>query len=116
LFAVLHALRVERAADDVVADARQIFHAAAADEHHRVLLQVVADAGDVGRDFDAVGQPYARYFAQRGVRFFRRDRLDLISFVRCGKSGWPGLAPVNETRNAGDFDFFLTFSRPRRTN
>ena len=40
----------------------------------------------------------------------------LISFVRCGRSGWPGLAPVSDTKNAGDFDFRLTFSRPRRTN
>ena len=45
----LHALRVERAADDVVAHARQILHAAAADQHDRVLLQVVALAGDVAR-------------------------------------------------------------------
>src|SRR5678815_2473635 len=35
------ARRVERAADDVVANSGQILHAAAADEHHAVLLQVV---------------------------------------------------------------------------
>src|SRR5439155_2318616 len=64
--------RVERAADDVIADARQILHAAAADEHERVLLQVVADARDVRRDFDAVRQPHARHFSERGVRFLRR--------------------------------------------
>src|SRR5687767_7523158 len=37
-----------------------------------MLLQVVADAGDVGRDFDAVGQPDARDFAQRRIRFLGR--------------------------------------------
>src|SRR5205085_8842051 len=42
LLAVLHALRIERAAHDVVAHAGQVLHAAAADQHHRVLLQVVA--------------------------------------------------------------------------
>src|SRR6266851_3076123 len=47
LLAVLGACGVERAADDVVADARQVLHLAPADEHHGVLLQVVADAGDV---------------------------------------------------------------------
>src|SRR5437868_14929758 len=44
LLAVLHALRVERAAHDVVAHAGQILDAPAADQHHRVLLQVVAFA------------------------------------------------------------------------
>ena len=47
LIALLHAARVEGAADDVVAHARQILHAAAADQHDRVLLQVVSLAGDV---------------------------------------------------------------------
>src|SRR5512135_2458009 len=42
LLAVLHALRIERAAHDVVAHARQVLDAAAADQHHRVLLQVMA--------------------------------------------------------------------------
>ena len=52
LLAVLDALRVEHAAQDVVAHARQVLHAAAADQHHRVLLQVVAFAGDVADDFE----------------------------------------------------------------
>jgi hypothetical protein len=43
--AARHADGVERATDDVVANAREILDAAAADEHERVLLQVVADAG-----------------------------------------------------------------------
>ena len=70
----LHADRVERAADDVIADARQVLDAAAANEHQRVLLQVVADARDVGRDLDPVGQPHARDLAQRRVRLLRRLR------------------------------------------
>src|SRR5271156_5587097 len=40
LLAVLDALGVEHAADDVVAHARKILDAAAADEHHRMLLKV----------------------------------------------------------------------------
>src|SRR5262249_30787994 len=64
--------RVERAADHVIADTRQILDAAAANEHQRVLLQVVADAGDVGRHLDAVGQPHARDLAERRVRLLRR--------------------------------------------
>src|SRR6267154_1928337 len=41
LATVLDALRVEGAADDVVAHAWQILDATAADQHHRMLLQIV---------------------------------------------------------------------------
>src|SRR6185295_4629106 len=54
LLAVLHALRVERTAHDVIAHARQVLHAAAADQHHRMLLQVVAFAADVADHLEAV--------------------------------------------------------------
>src|SRR5438093_1143056 len=67
---------VERAADDVIANARQILDAAAANEHQRVLLQVVADTRNVGRHLDAVRQPHARDFSQRGVRLLRCLRED----------------------------------------
>src|SRR5713226_3955133 len=76
LLSSLHTDRVERAADHVIAHARQIFHAAAANEHQRVLLQVVAHAGNIGRDLNAVGQPHARHFPQRRVWLLRRLRED----------------------------------------
>src|SRR6185295_3582014 len=72
LLATVDAHRVQRAANDVVTHAREILHAAAADQHDRVLLQVVADARDVGGHLDAVGQPHASHLAQRGVRLLRR--------------------------------------------
>src|SRR5579859_6450459 len=50
LLAVGDAARVERGADDLVAEARQVLDAAAADEHDRVLLEVVALARDVRAD------------------------------------------------------------------
>src|SRR5438876_1124932 len=40
LLAVAHALGVQGAADDLVADPRQVAHPAAAHQHDRVLLQV----------------------------------------------------------------------------
>src|ERR1700686_3833790 len=43
LLAVFYALRVERTAEDVIAHARQIFDAAAADHDHRMLLEVMTD-------------------------------------------------------------------------
>src|SRR5690349_23050438 len=48
--AVLDTLGVENAAQHVVADAGKVADAASADQHDRVLLQVVAFAGDVGDD------------------------------------------------------------------
>src|SRR5207245_422788 len=58
LLSVLHALGVEHAAQDVVAHAREVLHAAAADHHHRVLLQIVALARYVADDLEAVGEPH----------------------------------------------------------
>src|SRR2546425_7482197 len=72
LLAALDADGVERAADNVIADAGEILHAAAANQHQRVLLQVVPDAGNVGRHLDPVGEPHARDLAQRRVRLLRR--------------------------------------------
>src|SRR5262245_21852953 len=50
LLAVAHAGRVKGAADDVVLDRGEVLHPATTHEHDGVLLQVVADARDVGRD------------------------------------------------------------------
>src|SRR3954454_10284157 len=58
LLAVRHAGGVERPADDLVAHARKVLDAAAADEHDGVLLQVVALAGDVRRDLHPVRQTH----------------------------------------------------------
>src|SRR5688572_4789639 len=59
LLAVAHAGGVEGAADDVVLDRREVLDPPAADEDHRVLLEVVADARDVGRDLHLVRQANA---------------------------------------------------------
>src|SRR6185503_229354 len=67
LVAAVDARCVERSTDDVIADTRQILHTAAANEHDRVLLQVVAFAGDVGGDFEPVGQTHTCHFAERRV-------------------------------------------------
>src|SRR4030042_2063341 len=65
LSAAFHADGVEHAAHDVVADARQVLHAAAADDDHRVLLQIVADARAGGRHFHAVGEAAAGGLPER---------------------------------------------------
>src|SRR3712207_84322 len=75
LLAVAHARGVERRADDLVADAGQVLHAAPADEDDGVLLQVVPLAGDVRRDLFEVRQADARDLAQRGVRLLGGRRV-----------------------------------------
>src|SRR5687767_15050056 len=47
LLSIFHALRIEHTAQDVVAHAGQVLHAAAADQHHRMLLQIMPLARDV---------------------------------------------------------------------
>src|SRR5215471_8558179 len=76
LLAVLHALGVERAADDLVPDAGQVLHPAAADENDRVLLKVVADPRNVGGDLDLAGQPDTGDLAEGGVGLLRGGRVD----------------------------------------
>lgn len=75
LLAVLDALRVEHAAKDVIAHAGKVAHTPAADQHDRVLLQVVPLARDVGDDLALVGQAHLGHLAQRRVRLLRGRRV-----------------------------------------
>src|SRR5512147_3202625 len=81
LLAILHALRVQRAADDVVTTTRKVLHASTPDQHNRVFLQVVAFAADVRDHLEAVGQAHLRNLAQRRVRFLRRGRIDTGAYA-----------------------------------
>src|SRR5262249_46255942 len=74
LLTVAHARSVERGADHLVADARQVANTPTADEHHGVLLEVVPLAGDVGRDLEPVRQPDTRDLPKRRVRLLRSVR------------------------------------------
>src|SRR6202000_2270064 len=67
LLAVLDALGVEHAADDVIANAGKVLHAAAADQDNAVFLQVMAFAGNISQRFEAVGQAHLSDLAERGV-------------------------------------------------
>src|SRR5690242_12843270 len=75
LLAVLDAGRVERAAHHVVAHAGQVLDAAAPDQHHRVLLQVVAFAADVADDLEAVGETNLGDLPQCGIRLLGSRRV-----------------------------------------
>src|SRR5665213_1213939 len=81
LLAVLNARGVKRSANHVIAHARKILHAPAAHEHDRVLLQVVADPGNVSGNFNTVRQAGARNFSQRGIGLLRRLRVDANAYA-----------------------------------
>mgnify|MGYP001540904080 CR=1 FL=1 len=66
LFSLGNACGIERAADDVITNAREIAHPAAADQNGAVLVQVVTLAGDVNRTFLLVRQAHPRDFTQSG--------------------------------------------------
>src|SRR5438067_6067570 len=74
--AVLDPLRIEHAAEHVVADAGQIAHTAAADQHDAVLLEVVALAGNVADHFALVGQADLGHLPERRVRLLRGRRIN----------------------------------------
>src|SRR5271156_3265076 len=76
LLAIGHADRIQRAAHHVIADTGEILYTASADEHDGVLLQVVADAGDISGDFHTIGQANAGDLTQRRVRLLRGLRVD----------------------------------------
>src|SRR6187551_2807421 len=94
LLAVRDPGRVERAANDLVADAWQILDPAAADEHNRVLLQVVALPGDVGGDLHPVGEAHTGDLAQGRVRLLRRYRGDTGADAAPLRRGDALLAPL----------------------
>src|SRR5688572_13749724 len=106
LAALLDTGAVKRATNRVVAHARQIFDAAATDQHDRVFLQVVAFAADVGNDFEAVGEANLGDFAQRGIRLLRRRGVYARAYpalqraaLQCRNLGFfgPGMpAPAHE--------------------
>src|SRR3954471_15169841 len=76
LLAVADTLGVQRTADDLVPHAREVLHTTAAHQHDRVLLQVVADARDVGGDLDPAREPHAGHLAQRRVRLLGGRGVD----------------------------------------
>jgi hypothetical protein len=76
LLAVGDAGGIQRSTHYVVANAGKVLYAASADQHNRVLLQVVADARDVRGDFNPICEAHAGHFAQGGIRLFGRLRIN----------------------------------------
>ena len=60
----------------MVFDTGEVFDSSPSDEDNAVFLQIVADAGDVGVDFKAVGEADTGDFSEGGVGFFGSDSED----------------------------------------
>src|SRR5215510_6667789 len=90
LLAPRDARGIERAADDVIANAGKILHAASPDQHDRVLLQIVSDPGNVRRDLEAIGQPDTRDLAERGIRLLRRRGVHTDTHAALLRAGFHG--------------------------
>src|SRR5262245_26791453 len=77
--------RVQRPTNHVIANARKVFHTTATDQDDRVFLQIVADTGDVGCNFNPIGQTHTSNFAKGRVRLLWRRRIHAsahASFLR----------------------------------
>ena len=85
--------RIERAADDVVTNTRKVLDASPANQHDRVLLQVVPFTGDVSVDFATIGQAHTSHLAQRRIRL-----------LGCrGKDAQTHTAPLGGPHQVGGF-------------
>src|SRR4051812_7775226 len=91
---------IQRAADDVVAHARQVAHPAASDQYDAVLLKVVFFAGNVGGHFLAVAQADAGDLPKGRVGLLRGHRLDLQADAPLLRAGLEVLDLVDAAQRA----------------
>src|SRR5262249_27997603 len=61
---------IQSSANDVIANAWEIFDATSSDKHDRMFLQIVSDAGNIRSNFDSVREPDTGHFSQRRVGLF----------------------------------------------
>src|SRR5262249_18547951 len=66
---------IQRPTNNVIPNARQVFHTAATDQDDGVFLQIVADTGDVGCYFNPIGQTHTCNFAKGRIRLLWRRRI-----------------------------------------
>ena len=84
LLPVLDPLGIQYSADDVIADSRKILDPASADDHDRVLLQVMTFPHNVSLYFVAVCQPHSCDFPEGGVWLFGSHRTGAQEPLICG--------------------------------
>jgi hypothetical protein len=98
LFAIRYTHRIKGSANHVIANSRQVFHTPSSNQNNRVLLEVMAYAGNISCDLNAVGQPDARDFTQCRIRFLWGLCIDTrayTSFLRRALEGRTGCLVLN---------------------
>ena len=81
--------------NDVVTYTGKIFNTTAADQHDRVLLQVVAFAWNVGVNLLAIRQTHTRHLAESGVRLRRCGRRYLDTDTTLERTVMKGIAVLD---------------------
>src|SRR5215471_13059728 len=77
LTAFCNAIAVQCATDNMVAHARQIFHAPTTNKYYGVLLQIMPFTRNVSGYFQLVSQSHTCDLAHCRIRLFRRHRTHL---------------------------------------
>src|SRR5262245_13038226 len=90
LLAARHAGRIERPPDEGVPDTAKVLHAAAANEHDRVFLQVMPHPRNVRGHLEPVGKADASDLPQRRVRLLRRRRVHANAHAALLRTGLHG--------------------------
>lgn len=106
LFAILDTRRIESAANNMIADARQVLHATSPDEDDRVLLQIVANSGI----YVVTSIPLLR----RTLVTFRRAEFGFFGVVVYTRMQTP--RRCGQDCSAGVLAFLTAATRPLRTN
>src|ERR1022692_3564461 len=61
----------------MIANAGEILHASAANQHHRMLLQVVSHPGYISGYLEAIGQPHTSHLTQCRIGLLGRGGFHL---------------------------------------
>jgi len=75
LFTICNPECIESASNDMVSHTGKVLYTTTANEHNRVLLQIVPDPRNIGGNFYTVCQTDAGDFAQGRIRLLGRRRI-----------------------------------------
>lgn len=110
LLPVWNSCSVENSPDNVISHSRQIRHSSPADHDNRVFLQIVANSGNIGCHFHAVGEAHTRDFPKGGIRFFGSGRRNFhanAAFEGARGINRAVLNRIENPRHRGRLGFFL---------
>ena len=105
---------VERAAHNMVPYSGEVLDPSPADEHDRVLLEIVPDAGYIRGYFHPVRKPDPCHLPECGIRFLRRVRVDPGADTPFLGTTFEGRALRLSPNNYPSFAYQLIYRRHKR--